>query len=511
MTEQNKILIEVRLGAKSIKVYDFSIGSEILIGRSKDAHIQLDARDISRRHAFLYLKPDGFKIEDLSLNGTAYAKNDTADNHSPKDLGLYGSSFKIGSFLIIPTFSDSNNNKHSLATIRKKALLHLIEQMDLSGLEGDALDIAPKVEAALDRILFSLDVKDSKLRASIKSELRDEAIGLGPLEKLLKDDKVSEIMVVSHNTIYVEESGTLKKSELVFSSEDSVRTVIDRIIAPLGRRIDESSPMVDARLLDGSRVNAVIPPLAIKGSTITIRKFSKRPFTIDNLINFKTLNKEMALFLQNAVKAKQNIVISGGTGSGKTTLLNVLSGQIGNNERVITIEDAAELQLNQPHLVSLESKPGNTEGKGAVTIRDLVKNALRMRPDRIVVGECRGGEALDMLQAMNTGHDGSLTTTHANSPVEAVARLETLSLMAGLNLPSRAIREQIAGAVDLIVQQNRFSDGSRKITSITEVIGMDEDGNVKLSEIFSYKRKNKNDQNGGFLKTGWLPRFMINS
>src|SRR5262249_40377214 len=280
----------------------------------------------------------------------------------------------------------------------------------------------------------------------------------------------SEIMVVDPNTIYIEQGGKIILSNARFTDDERVRAVIERIVTPLGRRIDESSPLVDARLKDGSRVNAVIRPIALRGSCITIRKFAKVPLTMDKIVNYGSITDRMARFLTRCVHAKKNVVISGGTGSGKTTLLNVLSGAIPPDERIVTIEDAAELQLKQPHVVSLETRPANMEGKGEYTIRDLVKNALRMRPDRIVVGECRGGEALDMLQAMNTGHDGSLTTTHANSAREAISRLETLVLMAGIDLPIRAIREQIAGSVHMLVQQSRLNDGSRKVTAITEVI-----------------------------------------
>ncbi|MBN2802106.1 MAG: Flp pilus assembly complex ATPase component TadA [Deltaproteobacteria bacterium] len=504
ISSKDKINIEIREGARFIESFNFTTGSKVLIGRNVGADVRLDSRTVSRRHANLHFLSEGFRVEDLSLNGTDI-------NGTESEILAYGTAFSIGGYKIIVKLFKEKDLTPDLKIIRQNALLQLIEQMDLNHLGGNSDNFAPKVETALDRILFSLGVNDNELRTTLKKELRDEAIGLGPIEDLLNDPSISEIMVISYDKIYVEKKGTIKKSDKIFSSEDSVKTVIDRIIAPLGRRVDESSPMVDARLSDGSRVNAVIPPIALNGSAITIRKFSKKPFKMENLIQFKTLSKEMGDFLQKAVASKQNIVISGGTGSGKTTLLNVLSSEISHDERVITIEDAAELQLNQPHLVSLESKPGNAEGRGAITIRDLVKNSLRMRPDRIVVGECRGGEALDMLQAMNTGHDGSLTTTHANSPKEAVARLETLSLMAGLNLPSIAIREQIASAVDFIVQQSRFSDGSRKITSICEIGGMDENGQVKIHEIFRFDRRIFKSGQDGFISTGRIPAFILNN
>ena len=313
----------------------------------------------------------------------------------------------------------------------------------------------------------------------------DEAIGLGPLEALLEDESVTEIMVNRFDEIYVERFGKLEKHPLTFTGDRAVMGVIERIVAPLGRRIDESSPMVDARLKDGSRVNAIIPPLALKGPCVTIRKFSKYKLGVLDLEKFGAISPAMAEFLQVCVTSRKNIIVSGGTGSGKTTLLNILSNFIPRGERVITVEDAAELKLHHEHLISLESRPANIEGKGAVPIRELVKNSLRMRPDRIVVGECRGAEALDMLQAMNTGHEGSLTTLHANTPRDGLARLETMVLMAGMELPLVAIREQISSAVDIVVQQSRFACGSRKITSIVELTGM-ESGKIQIQELFKF-------------------------
>ncbi len=393
----------------------------------------------------------------------------------------------------------------------------LLEHLDLATIDAKKLDdpsMRPKVLNALRRIVGSMDARIPKEmdRDTLIGELSDEALGLGPLERFLSDPTVSEIMVVDPNTIYIEHNGKIRLSEARFTDDERVRAVIERIVTPLGRRIDESSPLVDARLKDGSRVNAVIKPIALRGSCITIRKFAKVPLTLDKLIGYGTCTAQMALFLTRSVIAKKNIVISGGTGSGKTTLLNVLSGVIPEEERIVTIEDAAELQLKQPHVVSLETRPANLEGRGEYTIRDLVKNALRMRPDRIVVGECRGGEALDMLQAMNTGHDGSLTTTHANSPKEAIARLETLVLMAGVDLPVRAIREQIAGSVHVIVQQSRLSDGSRKIVAISEVIGMERDtGEIETLPIFEFVRTGtgaKGKVIGEFRATGYLPSYL---
>ncbi|CAB5691681.1 Type IV secretion system protein virB11 [Delftia tsuruhatensis] len=329
-------------------------------------------------------------------------------------------------------------------------------------------------------------------RDRLMQEVRDEAIGLGLLEPLLADPSVTEIMVNRVDEIFVEREGRLSRVPLAFSSEKAVMGVIERIVAPVGRRIDESSPLVDARLKDGSRFNAIIPPLALKGPSMTIRKFAKRKLEASDLVRFGSANEQMVEFLRVAVQQHKNIIVSGGTGSGKTTLLNILSNFIPVGERIVTIEDAAELQLPHEHLVSLESRPANAEGKGQIAIRELVKNSLRMRPDRIVVGECRGGEALDMLQAMNTGHDGSLTTAHANSPRDMLARLEVMVMMAGMDLPVTAIREQVASAVDLIVQQTRFACGSRKITRITEVTGV-ESGKIQLQDLFE------------FVETGFTP------
>jgi len=337
----------------------------------------------------------------------------------------------------------------------------------------------------------------------------NEAVGLGPLESLLADDTVSEIMVNRYDQIFVERAGKLQESEIVFSSDQAVQSAIERIVAPLGRRIDESSPMVDGRLKDGSRVNAVIPPLSLKGPSLTIRKFSKRKLVAQDMVNYGSATMDMMDFLKLAVEQRKNVLISGGTGSGKTTLLNILSNYIPNDERVVTVEDAAELKLSQPNLVSLEARPANVEGKGLVSIRDLVRNCLRMRPDRIVVGECRGGEALDMLQAMNTGHDGSLTTVHANAPRDTLARLEVMVLMAGMDLPVAAIRQQIASAIDLIVQQQRMSDGSRKITHISEVTGM-ENGVIQLQDLFLFKQHGYDDNHkirGEYTPTGRIPEF----
>jgi pilus assembly protein CpaF len=384
-----------------------------------------------------------------------------------------------------------------------------LRRINISELDDDALRQLTTTMIN-DVLTKAAEFPDGRLdRSRIGKQVLEEAVGLGPLEDLLAQSDISEVMVNAYDEVYYEQGGRITKSSVTFTDNRAVMAAIERIVAPLGRRIDESSPMVDARLKDGSRVNAIIPPLAIKGPCITIRKFMAEKLTAMHLESFGSVSPKMVKFLELAVDNKLNILISGGTGSGKTTLLNVLSNFIPQDERIVTIEDAAELKLNQPHIVSLEARPPNQEGKGAVAIRDLVKNSLRMRPDRIVVGECRGGEALDMLQAMNTGHDGSLTTVHSNSPRDCISRLEVLVLMSGMDLPVNAIREQIASAIHLIVQQTRFACGSRKVTSICEVSGL-ESGVVQLAEIFTFKQigyDEKGRVKGQFVATGIIPEF----
>jgi pilus assembly protein CpaF len=369
---------------------------------------------------------------------------------------------------------------------------------------------------ALVRSELSQVVEEEKVPLTVEQQQRlvrdvqDDVLGLGPLQQLLDEPSITEIMVNGPDVVYVEQNGKLLRTEVSFSSEDHLRRIIERIVSRVGRRIDESSPLVDARLADGSRINAVIPPLAFSGSSLTIRKFARDPFKVHDLIAFGTLTTELAELLQACVEARLNVLVSGGTGTGKTTLLNVLSSYIPHDERIITIEDAVELQLQQDHVVRLESRPPNIEGRGEVTIRDLVRNSLRMRPDRIVIGEVRGGESLDMLQAMNTGHEGSISTIHSNSPRDAISRLETLVLMAGMDLPLRAIREQIASAIDVVVQIARLRDGSRRVTQITEVQGMEGDI-VTLTDIFQFDFAAGRDEHGrylgGAIPTGIRPRF----
>ncbi|MFE8597622.1 ATPase, T2SS/T4P/T4SS family [Archangium violaceum] len=400
--------------------------------------------------------------------------------------------------------------------LQKEIHDRLIEYLDLRRMDMDRLgddELWRRTEKAIRDIIDQMEA-DGELppevdREELLTDVINEALGLGPLEAFLASDEISEIMVNHANQIYIERKGKLVLSEKTFSSNQAVLGVIERIVAPIGRRIDESSPLVDARLKDGSRVNAIIPPLALKGPCITIRKFKKDSLKIQDLVKYKTVTAQMAEFLEMCVKARKNIVISGGTGSGKTTTLNIISSFIPEDERIVTVEDAAELQLPQDHWVQLESRPPNLEGKGAITIRDLVKNCLRMRPDRIVVGECRAGETLDMLQAMNTGHDGSLTTLHANTPRDAIARLETMVLMSGMELPVKAIREQIASAVHIIVQQTRFSDGTRKICYITEIAGMEVDI-VTLQDIFYFKQEGFTEDGkvrGRYVASGFVPKF----
>jgi len=391
-----------------------------------------------------------------------------------------------------------------LISIKDEVHLELLENLGPSLYEEEleVTNLQDRVYEVISRVLEIREVVLSAYdRARLVQEVVDEVLGLGPIQSLLRNDQITEIMVNRFDSIYIEQEGKILQSQLRFSNEEHLRRTIERIVAHVGRRIDESSPLVDARLQDGSRVNAVVPPIALDGAILTIRKFSAEPFTIDDLTSLGTISEEAVAFLKTCVEAKLNVLISGGTGSGKTTTLNVLSSFIPDDERVITVEDAAELQLGQPHVVRMESRPVNIEGKGLITIRDLVRNSLRMRPDRIVVGEVRDGAALDMLQAMNTGHEGSLTTIHANSSKDALVRIENLVLMAGVEFPIRVIREQISEAIDIIIHQARLRDGSRRVTEICEVTGIDVDS-IQLQDIFRFSNDSEDDLFGTLRRSG---------
>ena len=514
-----------------------------LIGSGEECHIRLPRPDISRRHAQLIISDRSVTIMDMgSSNGTMLSDGTMLYPHQPcqleGDVNLIRiskaelvisrreerrraslsddySSLSKGEIPLLEISGIPARFRPMAREIKRQAHQEMLarlnlKKMVLSGISAEAL--REQAVAAAKEILGQLTIELPKELSIdiIEKELVNEAIGLGPLESLIAVDEISEIMVNGPNQIFVEKKGILYKTDASFADDNQVLSAIERIVAPLGRRIDESSPMVDARLPDGSRVNAIIPPLSLVGPSITIRKFSKTPLEAKDLVNFGSISPEMVRFLATCVAVRKNILISGCTGSGKTTLLNVLSSFLPNKERIVTIEDAAELQLRQEHLVRLESRPPNIEGKGAITIRDLVRNSLRMRPDRIVVGECRGGEALDMLQVMNTGHDGSLTTIHANTPRDALARLETLVLMAGFDLPLRAIREQIASAIHLVVQISRERDGSRKVINISEITKMEGDI-ITMQDIFVFRQTGWSADNkieGVYEPTGSIPTFM---
>lgn len=472
------------------------------------------------------IEQKSFSSIDSNLEETDFIKNTTPveSNHACSEVALehqgsneYQNKNQTNFEPKTNTTSDAQTISPIIQLIRSiKAQIHgeLIERLDIKRLSAARIDTEELRQRARETLQAIINDVRNKLPegidpATLEQDILNEALGLGPLEDLLADDSVTEIMVNGPDRIFVERSGKLVLSNKTFMDAQSVMSVIERIVAPLGRRVDESQPYVDARLADGSRVNCVIHPLSLIGPCITIRKFAKRQLFDKDLINYGTLTNDMAEFLKVCVKVRKNIVVSGGTGSGKTTLLNVLSNYLPEDERILTIEDAAELRLNQPHLVRLEARPPNIEGRGAITIRDLVRNALRMRPDRIIVGECRGGEALDMLQAMNTGHDGSLTTVHANAPRDVIARLETMVLMSGMELPSRAIREQIASAIDIIVHESRLSDGSRKVTCISEVVGL-EGNQITMQDIFEFKQTGISAQGkvvGHYRATGAVPTF----
>lgn len=507
------------------------------LGRSREVILRVRGWRVAPRHVRFEKELAGVFIEDISrgfgvtVNGKAITRHGPLNaediiefggfiakvaDYSPDDQVVEDQVKHIQSLAPESEPAKPNSRQTRADYMSWAQFIHkqLLKQMDLRRLSLDNLSheqVRGQLQDLIEGILSSMtdrlpaDINADKL----KKIVLDEAVGLGALEELLADASITEVMVNNFDDIYIERDGRLEKTDVTFTSDDAVMATIERIVSPLGRRIDESSPMVDARLKDGSRVNAIIPPLALRGPCITIRKFSDRKLTDRDLIRFGTVNENMVEFMRTCVVERCNIVVSGGTGSGKTTLLNILSNFIPPEERVITVEDAAELKLVQPHVVSLEARPANMEGKGAVTIRDLVKNCLRMRPDRIVVGECRGGEALDMLQAMNTGHDGSLTTAHANSPRDMLRRLEVMVLMAGMDLPVSAIREQVASAVDIVIQQTRYGDGSRRISCISEITGI-ESGTIQLSDIFRFQQQGFDENGrvrGQFVATGLVPKF----
>ena len=525
-----------------------------LLGKAEHAHLRMEGWNVGKEHARIYAEQGGVYIEGLGgfgavlVNGErmrAYGPveahdeifiagyrlqimprfdNVTASTEESAHLSLSGTKPTGGAPAIkqSPYWNQRLTEEvtwpirpvydaHWLVLVRE---VHeaVRSQMDLRRVDLSALspeDLRRVVGELVREVVWRMNSPPEFDRQRLVKEVLDEAVGLGPLEDFLADESITEIMVNRYDEVFIERQGRLLAAPALFSSEMAVRHIIDRIVAPIGRRIDESVPLVDARLSDGSRVNAVIPPLSLKGACITIRKFSKKRPQMEDLITYDSIAARMAHFIQVCVQQRKNIIISGGTGSGKTTLLNVLSNYIPDHERIVTIEDAAELRLYQPNLVSLEARPANMEGKGQISIRELVRNALRMRPDRMVVGECRGGEALDMLQAMNTGHDGSLTTAHANTARDMLSRLEVMVLMAGMDIPLIAIREQIASAVDIIVQITRFSCGSRKVTSVCEVTGI-ESGTIQLQELFAYKQQGYDAEGtvrGVFRATGAVPEF----
>jgi pilus assembly protein CpaF len=408
--------------------------------------------------------------------------------------------------------SAERSKEAEFENLKRKIHGKLVDKLDLTKVG----DLAPDVLRREIRLVVEhlCDTEETLLNRSERDrlieEILDETFGLGPLEALLKDSTICDILINGPKSIYVERRGKMEKTPVVFRDNDHLLQIIDRIVSKVGRRVDETCPMVDARLPDGSRVNAIIPPLALDGASMSIRRFGSNPLKLEDLLNFKAFTPEMVMLLEGAIKARLNIIISGGTGSGKTTLLNTLSSFISNNDRIITIEDAAELQLQQDHVVRLETRPPNIEGKGAITATDLVKNALRMRPERIIIGECRGPETLDMLQAMNTGHEGSMTTLHANTPRDAIARIETMIMMAGFELPLKAMRQQVSSAVDLIVQASRLQGGIRRITYITEVVGMEQD-TIVMQDIYRYQKSGIDETGrtrGHFESTGVRPSFM---
>lgn len=545
------MMLKITTGKEKGRTLELTENAPLSIGRSESSGFCIPDKKVSRRHAEIVSDGENVFITDLSsrtgtrVNGRAIAQRTPL---------CIGDTIQIGETDLVlekttevPAASaprvttqpetkqavktaKPQNSPHlplysaqeSLAELYSSSMLTLAKRvqtrvLELLNIDAAAKEISnsemrPKVADAVDQILREIrhEIPSSVKLDQFRQILLDDLIGLGPLSPLLRDGSISEIMINGPDNLFIESKGLLYRSAAKFNSESHLQAIIQRIVEPLGRHIDAASPMVDARLEDGSRVNAVIPPLALDGSLVTIRKFASKKLTDDDLIKFGSLTKPMALFLREAVRARRNILVSGGTGSGKTTLLNILSQFIPEKERIITVEDSAELRLSHENLCRLEARPANVEGQGRITIRDLVVNTLRMRPDRIIVGECRGAEALDMLQAMNTGHDGSMTTCHANNPRDALSRLENMVMMAGFELPSAAIREQIASAIHLIVQQTRLPDGSRKIVKISEVTGR-EGNTILLQDIFTFEQEGF-DENfhviGRHTATGNIPTFV---
>lgn len=545
------MMLKITTGKEKGRTLELTADTPLTIGRSESSGFCIPDKKVSRRHAEIVSDGENVFITDLSsrtgtrVNGRAIAQRTPL---------CIGDTIQIGETdLVLEKTEDAQaaplprttapaktepplrtektqtqrnlplySAQESLAELYSSSMLTLAKRvqtrvLELLNIDAAAKEISnsemrPKVADAVDQILREIrhEIPSSVKLDQFRQILLDDLIGLGPLSPLLRDGSISEIMINGPDNLFIESKGLLYRSAAKFNSESHLQAIIQRIVEPLGRHIDAASPMVDARLEDGSRVNAVIPPLALDGSLVTIRKFASKKLTDDDLIKFGSLTKPMALFLREAVRARRNILVSGGTGSGKTTLLNILSQFIPEKERIITVEDSAELRLSHENLCRLEARPANVEGQGRITIRDLVVNTLRMRPDRIIVGECRGAEALDMLQAMNTGHDGSMTTCHANNPRDALSRLENMVMMAGFELPSAAIREQIASAIHLIVQQTRLPDGSRKIVKISEVTGR-EGNTILLQDIFTFEQEGF-DENfhviGRHTATGNIPTFV---
>lgn len=523
------VILEIRRPEKPPKSQAIEHGA-YSVGAADENQIALPHADVAPHHAILVVGSDGWWVEDLNdpsrtlIDGQAVAGRARV---------LAGQQIQIGPYALLlhsengepiaeplpapptPEPAPIDSQQEQVLSIKGQIHTELLNRLDLKRMIAAQVgesELHQRAEATIADIVNEVRERlpNGIVPEQLVKEIYDEAIGLGPLEDLIADESITEIMVNGHDQVYVERAGRVERTPRRFLNNDSVLAIIERIVSPIGRRIDESQPYVDARLKDGSRVNAIIPPLSIVGPCLTIRKFSKDPFTAEDLIRFGSIERYIADFLRVCVLIRKNIIVSGGTGTGKTTMLNVLSNYLPDDDRIVTIEDAAELRLNKVHVVRLEARPPNIEGRGAITIRDLVRNSLRMRPDRIVVGECRGGEALDMLQAMNTGHDGSLTTVHANSPRDVISRLETMILMSGMDLPVRAIREQISSAVDIIIQISRFSDGTRKVVSVSEVVGQEGD-QITMQEIFAYKQTGIDPQGriaGEFVPTGAVPVFV---